>query len=373
MPRLTSTSCSDAYRLATNLFSSLPRTTRTGSSTIRMTRIGSPPMSSDCGLTFTSQHCTSVAGLTSSATSRPGTTEECSSQLPTSSSSDPGRTSRGAAIRLPWTSGQMPTATRSMSFTCAGSIAGSKASTTASIVRTPSRCSPPASTSGVSGAASKTLPRGRSTFRAADERTRWLARDGRLVPTPPSTEPADAYVYEPLVPTWVAGPQPFLPVLTLGPHDQRPVERFNNVLVYTTEPREQELEVCGRPKLHLWISSTAPDTDFIAKLVDVHPDGYAQLVCLAPLRARFRHSLAEPRPLVPNVPSQFEMPFPLVCHTFRPRHAIRLEIASSCFPLLDRNPNTGTSAWRASPTEFRTATQTVFHDAEHPSRIILPV
>src|SRR5215472_1663633 len=221
-----------------------------------------------------------------------------------------------------------------------------------------------------------------STLENTDQRTLYLssrgranslAGDGRLVSTQPSTEPADVYVYEPLVPTWVAGPQPFLPVLTLGPHDQRPVERFNNVLVYTTEPREQELEVCGRPKLHLWISSTAPDTDFIAKLVDVHPDGYAQLVCLAPLRARFRHSLAEPRPLVPNVPSQLEMPFPLVCHTFRPRHAIRLEIASSCFPLLDRNPNTGTSAWRASPTEFRTATQTVFHDAEHPSRIILPV
>jgi uncharacterized protein len=200
-----------------------------------------------------------------------------------------------------------------------------------------------------------------------------VAGDGRLVSTQPSTEPADLYVYEPLVPTWVAGPQPFLPVLALGPHDQRPVEKFNNVVVYTAEPQEQELEVCGRPMLHLWISSTAPDTDFIAKLVDVHPDGFAQLLCLAPLRARFRYSLTEPRLLDPGIPCQLEMVFPLMCHSFRPGHAIRLEIASSCFPLLDRNPNTGVSAWKAGPTEFRTATQTVLHDAEHPSRIVLPI
>src|SRR5262249_15465200 len=127
----------------------------------------------------------------------------------------------------------------------------------------------------------------RSTLENTDQRTVYLTSrgranslsgDGRLVSTPSRTEPADAYVYEPLVPTWFAGAQPLLPVVSLGPHDQRPVERFNNVLVYTTEACTEELEVCGRPKLYLWVSSTAPDTDFIAKLVDVRPDGFAQLV-----------------------------------------------------------------------------------------------
>jgi putative CocE/NonD family hydrolase len=214
----------------------------------------------------------------------------------------------------------------------------------------------------------------RKTFYLSSRgRANSLAGAGRLVATPSDSEPADVYVYEPLVPTWFAGPQPLLPVIALGPHDQRPVERFNNVLVYTAEMCPEEVEVCGRPKLYLWISSTAPDTDFIAKLVDVHPDGFAQLVTLAPLRARFRHSLAEPRLLEAGTACKLEMIFPFVCHTFRPRHAIRLEIASSCFPLLDRNPNTGSPASQAGPTAFRTATQTVLHDAEHPSRIVLPV
>jgi putative CocE/NonD family hydrolase len=213
----------------------------------------------------------------------------------------------------------------------------------------------------------------RTLYLSSRGRANSLAGDGRLTSTPSGTEPADVYVYEPLLPTWFAGPQPLLPVIALGPHDQRSVERFNNVLVYTAEACAEELAVCGRPKLYLWISSTAPDTDFIAKLVDVHPDGFAQLVSLVPLRARFRHSLAEPRLLEANTPCQLEMVFPLVCHTFQPRHAIRLEIASSCFPLLDRNPNTGSPGWQASPTTFRTATQTVLHDAEQPSRLVLPV
>jgi putative CocE/NonD family hydrolase len=198
-----------------------------------------------------------------------------------------------------------------------------------------------------------------------------LGGDGRLVATPPGEELPDAYVYEPLVPSWLPGPQPLLPVVGLGPYDQRPAERFNNVLVYTAQPLEEGVEVRGWPTLHLWIASSAPDTDFVAKLVDVHPDGFAQLVSLVPLRARFRHSLSEPTPLEPNVAHELRLVFPLVCHTFRARHAIRLEIASSCFPLYDRNPNTGAPSFKVSPVEFRPATQTILHDPAHPSRLAL--
>jgi putative CocE/NonD family hydrolase len=187
-----------------------------------------------------------------------------------------------------------------------------------------------------------------------------------------ATQPPDVYVYEPLVPTWFAGPQPLLPVIGLGPHDQRPAERFNNVLVYGSEPLIDPVCVQGVPRLRLWITSSAPDTDFVAKLVDVHPDGFAQLVSLVPLRARFRESRSDPKPLEPNVATELGMTFPLVCHTFQPRHAIRLEIASSCFPLFDRNPNTGGPAWKASPADFRPATQMVLHDRDHPSHLELP-
>jgi putative CocE/NonD family hydrolase len=212
-----------------------------------------------------------------------------------------------------------------------------------------------------------------TVYLSSGGRANSLGGDGRLLAEAPADEQPDVYVYEPLVPTWLPGPQPLLPVLALGPHDQRPAERFNSVLVYTSAPLRDGLEVRGRPRLDLWISSSARDTDFVAKLVDVRVDGFAQLVSLVPLRARFRESLSDTRLLEPGVPELLCMTFPLVCHTFQAGHAIRLELASSCFPLFDRNPNTGAPSWKVSPVEFRTATQTVLHDTNHPSRLVLQI
>jgi hypothetical protein len=208
-------------------------------------------------------------------------------------------------------------------------------------------------------------------FLSSRGRANSLDGDGRLRQSQGDDEPPDVYVYEPLSPTLAAGAQPS-PAMARGPVDQRSVERLNNVLVYSTTPLQRAAHVLGNSGLNLWVSSTAPDTDFVAKLIDVHPRGEAILVGLVPLRARFRESLVRPTLLVPGGVYELRLRFPFVSHVFDAGHSIRLEIASSCFPLFDRNPNTGAPAWTAGPLEMRTATQWIFHDRSHPSALLLP-
>ena len=153
--------------------------------------------------------------------------------------------------------------------------------------------------------------------------------------------------------------------------DQREVESRQDVLVYTGEPLDEPLEVTGPLTVVLYASSSATDTDFTAKLVDVRPDGYAQNIADGILRARYRDSLSQPTLLRPDEPYEFRIDLWATSHVFLPGHRLRVEVTSSNFPRFDRNLNTGGD--QATGTQFQTAQQTVLHNKKFQSHIVLPV
>ncbi len=200
-----------------------------------------------------------------------------------------------------------------------------------------------------------------------------LNGDGALNRELPASEPPDSYVYNPRdpVPTMGGGLCCNAVVSQGGAYDQRPVEARGDVLVYTTPPLDQPVEVTGPVKLILCASSSAPDTDWTAKLVDVSPCGYARNLTDGILRARFRTSMHEGTPIMPGDVIEYEIDLWSTSNTFLPGHRIRLEVSSSNFPRFDRNPNTGELPGRSA--EMVNALQTVFHSSEHLSRLVLPV
>jgi hypothetical protein len=195
-----------------------------------------------------------------------------------------------------------------------------------------------------------------------------LSGDGRLSPEPaPATESADRFVYDPWdpVPTGASGGY------SRNPADHRPIETRSDVLVYSTEPLRAPIEVTGPIVVRLWVSSTAPDTDFTAKLVDVFPDGTARALTDGILRVRYRDGASSPRLMTPGTPTGIAIDAGATSNLFAAGHRIRLEISSSNFPRFDRNPNTGGPF--GEEARLARATQTVLHDAAHPSRVVLPV
>jgi uncharacterized protein len=197
--------------------------------------------------------------------------------------------------------------------------------------------------------------------------------DGRLTwQKPTASSPADRFRYDPNDPVPSIGGNNCCGTPTpAGPRDQRPTERRPDVLVYTSEPLSQEIEVTGPVKVVLHASSDAPDTDFVAKLVDVYPDGTSYNMAEGIVRARYRESVAASTPLTPGKVYRFEIDMVGTSVAFLTGHRIRVHITSSHFPQFDRNPNTG--ARFGATTEVRVAEQTIVHDADHPSHILLPV
>jgi putative CocE/NonD family hydrolase len=160
----------------------------------------------------------------------------------------------------------------------------------------------------------------------------------------------------------------------LGPFDQSIFESRSDVLVYSTDPLEQDVEVTGPIEAELWASSNAKDTDFFVRLLDVHPDGRAYNLMsptLEVLRARYRNDESRPQLLTPGKVERFRLRRMMTSNVFKAGHRIRVHVSSSFFPHLDRNPNTGGAFGVDSKT--REAEQTIYHDARQPSRIILPI
>jgi putative CocE/NonD family hydrolase len=149
------------------------------------------------------------------------------------------------------------------------------------------------------------------------------------------------------------------------------VEARDDVLVYSTPALAEDLEVTGSVRLELFASSSAVDTDFIAKLVDVWPDGFAQNLTEGIVRARYRDSEERATLMNPDQTYKFQLDLWATSNVFRKGHRLRLEISSSNFPRFDRNLNTGEDG--ASGRRAVTATNRIYHDAEHPSVLILPV
>jgi hypothetical protein len=143
------------------------------------------------------------------------------------------------------------------------------------------------------------------------------------------------------------------------------------VLVYSTPPLEEDLEVTGPVTLDLFAKSSAADTDFTAKLVDVWPNGFAQNLTEGILRAVYRESTDAARPIVAGKVYEYKIDLWATSNVFQKGHRIRLEVSSSNFPRFDRNLNTGKNA--STDSTFVKATNTVLHDAAHPSALVLPV
>jgi putative CocE/NonD family hydrolase len=160
-------------------------------------------------------------------------------------------------------------------------------------------------------------------------------------------------------------------LLAPGPFDQRPNETRPDVLVYSTPPLEKDTEVTGEIALDLWAATTAADTDFTALLADVEPSGYARFLTDGIVRARYRHSTERAEPVVPGQVYRYRIDLWATSNLFRAGHRIRLYISSSNFPRFHRNPNTGEKTLGA--TGMVKARQTVFHDAERTSALLLPV
>jgi hypothetical protein len=198
--------------------------------------------------------------------------------------------------------------------------------------------------------------------------------NGALSTTAPQTEPADSYIYDPADPVPTTGG----PLccdgkhLPAGPRNQKDVEARADVLVFSTPPLEQDTEVTGPITLDIFAKTSAADTDFTGKLVDVAPDGTPINLTEGILRAKFRESTyADPKPITPGQVLEYKIDLWSTSNVFMKGHRIRLEVSSSNFPRFDRNLNTGKDA--ATENRFVKATNTILHDAAHPSALILPV
>jgi hypothetical protein len=225
--------------------------------------------------------------------------------------------------------------------------------------------------------------------------TLFFGENGTLSTGRPSA--ADAFDQYPSDPN---RPVPYVGHVQMGmqrdymTEDQRFAAKRPDVLVFRTEPLEDDLTVLGPIRVDLHVSTSGTDSDFVVKLIDVFPAdypsppwpgplpepanrvrmaGYQQLVRGEPFRGKFRKSFEKPVPFEPNVPDLIEFELPDVAHTFRRGHRIMVQVQSSWFPLTDRNPQTFVEIPRARPEDFKLATQRVYRSRERPSSITLLV
>ena len=196
---------------------------------------------------------------------------------------------------------------------------------------------------------------------------------GTLTTKLPDAEPADSFEYDPHkpVPTQGGGLCCHNAQVPFGAFDQSKVEQRDDVVVYSTPPLDDDLEVTGPIRVILYAASSAPDTDFTAKLVDVSPCGRAINLTDGIVRARYRNSTEKAELLTPDEVYRYDIDLWATSNVFLKGHRIRIEITSSNFPRFDRNPNTGKPA--TNPAEFNTATQTIMHDKDYPTHVRLPV
>ena len=198
--------------------------------------------------------------------------------------------------------------------------------------------------------------------------------NGTLSEKQAGEEPPDVYLYNPLRPVPTVGGQVILPGgNAMGPRDQGAVERRDDVLVYSSPVLRDAVEVIGPIELRLFVSSSARDTDFTGKLVDVYPDGRAMILSEGILRARYRESFTDPELMEPETIYELRLNLWATANVFLPGHSIRLEVSSSNFPRFDRNSNTGGVIASESREQYHPAINRIYHDAAHPSRLILPI
>ncbi len=220
-------------------------------------------------------------------------------------------------------------------------------------------------------------------------KTLFLQSGGTLTFEPANEKPGyDEYVSDPSHPIPFVETQSTSVPQTYMDADQRFASKRPDVEVFQTEPLEEDITVAGSVSPKLWVSSSGTDSDFVVKLIDVYPmnypdpvpnsrdvhmGGYQQLVRGEPFRAKFRSSFEKPEPLESNKPTAIHFDLPSINHTFRRGHRIMVQIQSTWFPLIDRNPQKFLNIPDAKPEDFQKATQRVYRGGEHASAIVLPV
>ena len=200
-----------------------------------------------------------------------------------------------------------------------------------------------------------------------------LNGNGTLSTDAPAEEPPDVFLYNPEDPVPTMGGalccNPYF--AANGAYEQSAIEAREDVLVYSTPPLQTEVEVTGPVTVTLFAATSAKDTDFTAKLVDVCEDGCARNLTDGIIRARYRESMSSPTLLEPGKVYKYTIDLWATSNVFKAGHQIRVEISSSNFPRFDRNTNTGNTI--ANDSEFKPAMQTVLHSANYPSHITLPI
>jgi len=202
--------------------------------------------------------------------------------------------------------------------------------------------------------------------------TSYYLRKGVLDTARPGSEEAEVYTYNPAdpVPT-IGGRLCCSGQIPPGPADERPNESRPDVLVFSTAPLARDVEVTGWVEVKLFAATSAADTDFTAMLTDVDPSGYSRFLTDGIVRARYRKSRTTAEAVEPNRVYEYTIDLWATGNLFKAGHRIRLAISSSNFPRFQRNLNTGEGVM--GTTRMVTAKQTIYHDAQHPSALVLPV
>jgi putative CocE/NonD family hydrolase len=197
---------------------------------------------------------------------------------------------------------------------------------------------------------------------------------GTLTPEAPGDDRRDTLLYDPARPVPTAGGS-LLPdgFGYIGPVDQRRIDGREDILCFATPVLDQNVEITGFVKMKLYVSSSAVDTDFTAKLVDVFPDGRAINLCDGIIRMRYREDLSAPKLMEPGQIYEAEIDMAVTSNVFLAGHRIRVDISSSNFPRYDRNSNTGGFIVHEAEKDMIVAVNTVHHGPRHPSRLILPI
>jgi putative CocE/NonD family hydrolase len=198
----------------------------------------------------------------------------------------------------------------------------------------------------------------------------YLASQKQLKSQSPITNQAsncelpDIYVYDPRNPNSSTA---------YGFYDQRHLHQRWDVLVYQSDELADDLAIAGIPEFILYAATTAPDTDWVIKLLDIYPDGKQMLVTMGVLRAKYRKSWTEPEWIESDIVNEYRIKLRPTCQNFARGHRLGIAIASSAFPVIERHSNTQKSPSQAKVSDFVEATQQIFYSAEYPSHLQLPM
>jgi putative CocE/NonD family hydrolase len=194
----------------------------------------------------------------------------------------------------------------------------------------------------------------------------YLASNKQLTPQSPinNHQLPDIYVYDPRNPN---------PSTNYGFYDQRNVHQRWDVMVYQSDELDEDLAIAGIPQFILYAATTAPDTDWVIKLLDIYPDGRQMLVSMGVLRTKFRNSWTEPEWIESDVVNKYLIDLRPTCQNFAKGHRIGIAISSSAFPIIERHSNTKKLPSEATISDFVEAIQQIFYGMEYPSHLQLPI